>query len=506
MKRFLGITATALLSISSMAGTFYAELKNKESSYLQIDKEINGNKIQYYVVEGLFRNNYYNDGVAYFIPNKLQSFNLMNSSNKVDLQLEYFITKNNNQECSLLSYKDMIKQRTDETLSELIYKNIVDNKTVVMPEQVFTFQIRIDDFNKIDKKEANFWLYLIPNGANSDNIPSMSYYFNYKFLKSEIDEIAKNVTDSEVVNRCSNELTYKTPMVDTYLNNISKIIKDNKIDISFEYSKVSKYTSISDLNQTLTDLKYSIDNVDINDTMKKNLNYYVDRIDSAIISAINKKRDTENLCLYINGDVLKDEAYKNKQIEDKSCIDNYLSDRDSKNITIDDSTNTVANIEQTVLNNNNGKYAITGYFAPYTFGNDSKSNWTFTFANGAGTYQLLGDTENGIGIFGWVKRDVTPNDPAYYMVQYEPTPFGWLVFNIDENGNCKNVYKLAGQDPVTKSFSYDIDGDGTTDVLSDLECKVAANTVEFYSPTLQTPYPTVDTTDSLMPPSIPSIN
>ena len=110
----------------------------------------------------------------------------------------------------------------------------------------------------------------------------------------------------------------------------------------------------------------------------------------------------------------------------------------------------VTEIENLVLSNNNGEYDITGYFAPYNFGSDSKSNWTFTFANGAGTYQLLGDTENGIGIFGWVKRDVTPNDPAYYMVQYEPTPFGWLVFNVDENGNCKNVYKLAGQDLVAK--------------------------------------------------------
>jgi len=165
----------------------------------------------------------------------------------------------------------------------------------------------------------------------------------------------------------------------------------------------------------------------------------------------------------------------------------------------------VTEIERIVLNNQNGKYDITGYFAPYDFGNDSKSNWTFTFANGAGTYQLLGGNISDSNIFGWVKRDVTPNDPMYYMVQYEPTPFGWLVFNVDENGNCKNVYKLAGQDPVTKSFSYDVDGDGVVDDLSDLECKVTDNRVEFYSTTLQTTDSTVNTTDSLMPPSIPTV-
>ena len=165
----------------------------------------------------------------------------------------------------------------------------------------------------------------------------------------------------------------------------------------------------------------------------------------------------------------------------------------------------IVEIEKAVLDNNNGKYDITGYFAPYTFSSDTKSNWTFTFANGAGTYQLLGDIENGIGVFGWVEKDVKPNPPAYYMVQYESTPFGWLIFNIDDQKNCKNVYKLAGQDPVSKSFSYDIDGDGTTDVLSDLECKVYNdNSVEFFSTTLQSTEPTIDNTNDLVPPSFPT--
>jgi hypothetical protein len=97
----------------------------------------------------------------------------------------------------------------------------------------------------------------------------------------------------------------------------------------------------------------------------------------------------------------------------------------------------------------------------------------------------LGDTSEEnikkMGIFGWVKRDVTPNKPMFYMVHYEPTPFGWLLFNIDENGNCKNVYKLAGQDPKTKSFSYDVDGDGKTDKLDGLNCKVFGDKVKFFS-------------------------
>ena len=138
-------------------------------------------------------------------------------------------------------------------------------------------------------------------------------------------------------------------------------------------------------------------------------------------------------------------------------------------------SNPIKKVENKILNRD--FYYITGYFAPYHFDDDPKSNWTFTFSQryGGGTYQLLGDTsEENIkknGIFGWVKRDVHPNPPMFYMVQYENTPFGWALFDIDNEHYCKNVYKLAGQDPKTKSFSYDIDGDGQTDTLSDLSCK-----------------------------------
>ena len=164
-------------------------------------------------------------------------------------------------------------------------------------------------------------------------------------------------------------------------------------------------------------------------------------------------------------------------------------------------------IETMVLNSNSGKYDITGYFAYYRFGSDEKSNWTFTFAKTKRTFQLLGDTSEEniqkMGVFGWVKQDVTPNESMYYMVQYESTPFGWILFSVDESNSCKNIYKLTGQDAVSKSFSYDIDKDGKTDVLSDLKCKVNGDSVEFYSPTLQV---NESDFDDLLPPSLPIFN
>jgi endonuclease YncB( thermonuclease family) len=152
--------------------------------------------------------------------------------------------------------------------------------------------------------------------------------------------------------------------------------------------------------------------------------------------------------------------------------------------------NAIDIIKISVLSHNDGEYDITGYFAYYHFSNDSKSNWTFTFSDkyGGATYQLLGDTSEEniqkMGIFGWVRRDVTPNDPMFYMVRYDSTPFGWLIFDTDADGNCKNIYKLSGQDPITKSFSYDIDGDGKADVISDLKCKISGSKVRFYSPSI----------------------
>ena len=88
-----------------------------------------------------------------------------------------------------------------------------------------------------------------------------------------------------------------------------------------------------------------------------------------------------------------------------------------------------------------------------------------------------------MGVFGWVKVNVKPNPPLFYMVNYKNDPFGWVLFDVDEKNECKHIYKLAGQDPVTKSFSYDIDGDGKTDELSDLSCRYypSSNEVNFFS-------------------------
>jgi len=160
----------------------------------------------------------------------------------------------------------------------------------------------------------------------------------------------------------------------------------------------------------------------------------------------------------------------------------------------------VESIEKSVVANSGGTYNITGYFSSYTFGNDAKSNWTFTFYPDGPTYQLLGDTSEDnikkMGVFGWVKRDVNPKEPMYYMVQYENTPFGWLLFDIDENGYCKNIFKLAGQDPNNKSFCYDVDGDGSRDILSNLSCRVSGDSVKFYFTNI----------DETTPPALPVID
>ena len=136
----------------------------------------------------------------------------------------------------------------------------------------------------------------------------------------------------------------------------------------------------------------------------------------------------------------------------------------------------VTKIVDTLMQSGDGIYELTGYFAPYRFGDDPKSNWTFTFVQSGDTYQLLGDTSSEniskVGIFGWKKVDVIPNPPQFYMVHYDNTPFGWIVFSIDNKGNCKNVYKLAGQDPSSKSFSYDIDSDGKIDRLKAVGCRL----------------------------------
>ncbi len=145
--------------------------------------------------------------------------------------------------------------------------------------------------------------------------------------------------------------------------------------------------------------------------------------------------------------------------------------------------NIILEIEHEILANDDGIYPITGYFAHYHFGNDPKSNWTFTFASNGDTYQLLGDTSEEnikkMGVFGWIKVNVRPNPPLFYMVRYKNDPFGWVIFNIDVNNSCKNIYKLADQNQNTKAFSYDVDADGKTDKLEDLTCKFFGDRVKF---------------------------
>ncbi|BCD68499.1 hypothetical protein [Nitratiruptor sp. YY09-18] len=144
----------------------------------------------------------------------------------------------------------------------------------------------------------------------------------------------------------------------------------------------------------------------------------------------------------------------------------------------------ISNIENTIVSQHSGIYTITGYFAPYKFSNDAKSNWTYTAAPDGPTFQLLGDTsEENIkkyGIFGWKPVNVKPNPPMFYMIHYGNGKFDWLLFQKDQNNNCTNIYKLVGQNPNTKAFNYDIDGDGKIDKLSNLGCTISGNKVRFY--------------------------
>ena len=158
-----------------------------------------------------------------------------------------------------------------------------------------------------------------------------------------------------------------------------------------------------------------------------------------------------------------------------SCLADHIASCSSEEAN-ENAQDSIKEIEKIVLSEQNGTYAITGYFAPYHFGEDPKSNWTFTFASSHTTYRLLGDTSEEnikrMGIFGWVRVDVRPNPPAFYMVHYRPGKFDWLIFNLDSDKRCKHIYKLVGQDPQTKAFSYDIDGDGKADRLDGLGCEL----------------------------------
>ena len=124
-------------------------------------------------------------------------------------------------------------------------------------------------------------------------------------------------------------------------------------------------------------------------------------------------------------------------------------------------------------------YSITGYFTYHKFSVDEKSNWVFSFVGGNESYQLLGEKPTETNIFGWKKTDVKVSKPEYYMVHYDKEDrFGWLIFKTDENGECTNIYKLAGQRD-DGSFNYDIDKNNIIDDLRhltsedvSLKCKI----------------------------------
>jgi len=111
-----------------------------------------------------------------------------------------------------------------------------------------------------------------------------------------------------------------------------------------------------------------------------------------------------------------------------------------------------------------GSYSIAGEFASYDFNSDGKiapSDWTFKTSDGS-VYQLLGDTSDAnvakVGVFGWkLLSNFTPKIPSFYLAFLGQdidgdgsTKFDWVV--IDDSDGA--VYKLAGQDPVNKSFKY----------------------------------------------------
>ena len=132
-----------------------------------------------------------------------------------------------------------------------------------------------------------------------------------------------------------------------------------------------------------------------------------------------------------------------------------------------------------------GEMPIAGYYAAYDFDGDgtpgnSYNDWAYTTADGAYTFQLLGEPSGqgyGNTVFGWKQvTDVTVENKDFAMVKYGTGAFDWLVFTPD----CSMVYKLVGATAEGK-FNYDITGDGsvTTDDALNLTCTVTDGKVTF---------------------------
>ncbi len=132
------------------------------------------------------------------------------------------------------------------------------------------------------------------------------------------------------------------------------------------------------------------------------------------------------------------------------------------------------------------EYKITGYFSPYDFDHDGEidkpSDWVYVSLSTSHTYQLLGDMSKEnlerVGIFGWKRVEIPHPHSLFYMVKFGEDKFDWLIFSAQDK-HCNHIYKLSGQDPSTKAFSYDIDGDGKNDMI-DLQCEIIEDEVRFF--------------------------
>jgi len=126
-----------------------------------------------------------------------------------------------------------------------------------------------------------------------------------------------------------------------------------------------------------------------------------------------------------------------------------------------------------------GEMPVNGYFTMYDFNGDGTqdyNDWAYTVASNGNTYQLLGNPSTENDLFGWKATDVTVDGKDWLMVHYGTGSLDWLVFKED----CSSVYKLAGA-AADGTFSYDVNGDGTTDANDklDLTCTVSDGKVTF---------------------------
>ena len=157
-----------------------------------------------------------------------------------------------------------------------------------------------------------------------------------------------------------------------------------------------------------------------------------------------------------------------------------LAAKDEANTATDTTTTPAdpkAEVEDAVVEA--GEMTVSGYFTAYDFNGDGTqdyNDWAYTVASNSNTYQLLGNPSSDTDLFGWKATDVTVNGKDWLMVHYGTGSLDWLVFKED----CSSVYKLSGA-ATDGTFSYDVNGDGTTDANDklDLTCTVSNGKVTF---------------------------